>query len=151
MRSYGSLTNPHLMGHYIEIHEPTLRELFRFLMNFVEVDERWYREMNQDVDDAIRAGDLPSAKAHYIIAGYFEDRLPRFIQVDEDWYLQTYPDVAEAISGGNIASAQEHFIMAGFREGRSPHAGWSLINLRYSEELFVDFTEQTNVDFTETE
>jgi hypothetical protein len=102
-------------------------ELLKCLLARVEVDEAWYRANNQDVDEAIRAGQLESSRHHYIVAGYFENRLPRPISVDEPWYLAEYPDVAAAIEAGAFASASEHFARDGFREGRLPSRDWSLL------------------------
>jgi hypothetical protein len=92
----------------------------------VIVDEKWYRRTNEDVDAAIRSGEMKSAHEHYIRAGYFEDRLPRPVPVDEAWYLKEYPDVAQAMRDRVFRSVEEHFQQAGFREGRLPHPGWTL-------------------------
>ena len=128
LQSYSSLTGYHTDGHHVEVSENQLRALLTLLLNHVEVDEAWYRSTNEDVDQAIAAGHFKSAKEHYVIAGYFEDRMPRPISVDEAWYFETYPDVAQAIRAGAFASAQEHFAAAGFREGRVPRPDWSLLN-----------------------
>jgi hypothetical protein len=114
-------------GHYVELQEMKFLELLKCLLTRVEVDEAWYRANNLDVDQAIRAGQLESGRHHYIIAGYFENRLPRPISVDEPWYLEEYPDVAGAIEAGAFASASEHFTRDGFKEGRLPSHGWSLL------------------------
>ena len=114
-------------GHYVELQETKLFGLIRFLLESVEVDEAWYLKTNQDVEAAVQAGDLKSGRAHYIISGYFENRLPRPVVVDEAWYLAEYPDVADAIRNGTVASATAHFESSGFVEGRLPQPGWSLL------------------------
>ncbi len=114
-------------GHYVELQEAKLFALIRGLLESVEVDEAWYLKTNPDVAVAVEAGELNSARAHYIISGYFENRLPRPVVVDETWYLTEYPDVAEAIRGGMVASASAHFESSGFVEGRLPAPGWSLL------------------------
>jgi hypothetical protein len=114
-------------GHYVELLETKFMELLREILNYVEVDEDWYLATNHDVKDAVRAGDLKSAREHYMFAGFFENRMPRPVTVDEEWYLREYQDVAEAIRAGAFASARQHFERDGFREGRLPRAGWSLL------------------------
>jgi hypothetical protein len=126
--SYSALTGYHTTGHHVEVSESQFRDILQLLLQYVIVDEAWYRSSNEDVDQAIAAGEMKSAKEHYTSAGYFEDRMPRPLIVDEDWYLQAYTDVAEAVRNGVFASAQEHFISAGFREGRVPRANWSLLS-----------------------
>jgi hypothetical protein len=129
MRAYSYLMNASDgdTGHYVELQEMKFLELLKCLLSRVEVDEAWYRASNQDVDQAIRAGQLESGRHHYIIAGYFENRFPRPIVVDEPWYLAEYPDVAGAIETGAFASASEHFARDGFKEGRLPSRDWSLL------------------------
>jgi len=111
---------------YVEVREDVLRRMLESLLRDVAVDESWYRSVNEDVDAAIRSGEMTSAHEHYVRAGYFEDRLPRPIPVDDAWYLREYPDVAEAIRTGHFTSAEQHFGVAGFREGRLPHSNWTL-------------------------
>ncbi|MCW8306171.1 hypothetical protein AruPA_03910 [Acidiphilium sp. PA] len=110
----------------IEVVERRLRQLLTPILETVDVNEEYYRKMNPDVDEKIKAGELKSAKAHYTLAGYYEDRLPRPIIVDETWYLTEYPDVAEAVARKYFISATQHFNLEGFREGRLPAAGWTL-------------------------
>ncbi len=114
-------------GHYVELQEAKLFRLIRVILDSVEVDEAWYLATYPDVAAAVKAGELKTAKAHYVVAGYFENRLPRPVTVDETWYLTEYPDVAEAVRGGAVASASAHFEMADFVEGRLPKPGWSLL------------------------
>ncbi len=114
-------------GHYVELLESKLHEVLQFLLVQVNVDERWYLSAYGDVADAVRAGELKSAKEHYIKAGFFENRLPRPVTVDEQWYIEEYPDVADAVRAGAFTSARQHFEANGFREGRLPHRGWSLL------------------------
>jgi hypothetical protein len=128
LQSYSSLTDSHTDGHHVEVSEKQLRLLLTVLLHHVEVDEDWYRSANDDVDRAIAAGKFKSAKEHYVVAGYYEDRMPRPIRVDENWYLDAYPDVAQAIRAGAWRSAQEHFTAVGFREGRLPRPNWSLLS-----------------------
>ena len=113
-------------GRYVEVKEDILRQMLAPFLDDVIVDEKWYRRTNEDVDVAIRSGEMKSAHEHYVRAGYFEDRLPRPVPVDEAWYLKEYPDVAQAMRDRVFRSVEEHFQQAGFREGRLPHPGWTL-------------------------
>ncbi|CAM6054503.1 unnamed protein product [Sphagnum tenellum] len=111
----------------IEIAEHHLHNIVRNAITLVVVDEEWYLSKYPDVADAINQGEAESAKDHYVMYGYFEDRLPRELIVDEEWYCSRYADVAEAIRTGKIASAQQHFETNGFKEGRLPHSDWGLL------------------------
>ncbi len=128
MQSYSYLmSNTGVAGHYVELSEARLKELLVQVLALVDVDEVWYLQTYADVAEAVRAGAMQSAGAHYRIAGYFENRLPYPVQVDEAWYLQTYPDVAAALRAGAFASGQQHFERNGYQEGRLPRADWSLL------------------------
>jgi hypothetical protein len=118
----------------IEIPEDRLRPLIQVVLSLVDVDEAWYLKTNPDVDHAVRTGLLSSARAHYIEAGFFEDRWPFPIEVDEFWYQNEYPDVKSAIARGNVESSQDHFNRYGFLEGRLPSLGWSLLSRRAADE-----------------
>ncbi len=112
----------------IEVPESRLRSVLGILLNLVSVDERWYIETNPDVANAIQAGEIASARAHYVIAGFYENRWPFPIIVDEPWYRTEYPDVQTAITRGGVESCQDHFNRYGFLEGRLPSKGWSLLS-----------------------
>ncbi len=90
------------------------------LLRAVEIDEKWYLEAYPDIAEAVKSGDVASAKAHFIENGYFEGRLPFPIEVDEAWYSKTYPDIGAAIKKGGIQSAASHFHEFGYLEGRLP-------------------------------
>ncbi len=132
MRPYSYLMSASGAGdsHYVELPESKFLDLLQCALLQVEVDETWYLAAYRDVQDAVRAGLVPSARAHYIRAGYFENRFPRPIRVDEAWYLSEYQDVVEAIRAGIFSSAAQHFERDGFREGRLPEPGWSLLGAK---------------------
>lgn len=107
------------------------RELFRHLLAGAlkqkgYFDPQYYLAANDDVREAVERRQIESAEAHYFLAGYLENRLPRKILVDEAYYLATNPDVEAAVRRGLVASAQQHFETVGFSEGRSPHDGFRL-------------------------
>lgn len=95
-------------------------KMLKLLISSVEVDEEWYLRKYEDIAQAIRNGDVASARQHFIDDGYFEGRIPGPLVVDNDWYLSEYPDVAESVRRGDFASAQDHFSQDGYREGRLP-------------------------------
>ncbi len=111
----------------IEVPESRLRSVLGILLNLISVDEQWYIEKNPDVATAIQAGEIASAREHYVIAGFYENRWPFPIIVDELWYRTEYPDVQAAITRGGVESCQDHFNRYGFLEGRLPVEGWSLL------------------------
>jgi hypothetical protein len=94
--------------------------IVRMLISGLHFDEAWYLSTYEDIAAAIRAGEVASAKQHFIGDGYFEGRRPFPMTVDERWYLAEYPDVAEGIRKGVLSSAQEHFDKDGYQEGRRP-------------------------------
>jgi hypothetical protein len=111
----------HLLGDdRLDLTRDQLFSLIRKLLVFVPVDEAWYRDTYKDIDEAIQAGIVGSAKEHFVSNGYFEGRLPSKVHVDDAFYTSQYPDVAESIADGLVASAQEHFEAHGFAEGRLP-------------------------------
>ena len=97
-----------------------LLSALRLLLVSIDVNKDWYLERNPDVAQAIAAGEVESAKQHFVEHGYFEGRLPFPITVDERWYLSQNPDVAENIRNGVEESAQRHFELHGYGEGRLP-------------------------------
>lgn len=99
-----------------------LLEVIKLYLRSAVVDEAWYRETYPDVADTIDAGELLSAKHHFVEDGYFEGRMPHPVEVDEKYYLEKYPDIADGIDGGLIDSAANHFRDYGYSEGRLPAA-----------------------------
>jgi hypothetical protein len=93
--------------------------MISLLLRGVEVDEEWYFEQYPHLAEALKAGEIKSARNHFIHSGYFEGRLPRAPEIDEDWYVAQYPDVAEGIARGEIESARQHYLEHGYAEGRS--------------------------------
>ncbi|HEV2303092.1 MAG TPA: hypothetical protein VGR91_16110 [Stellaceae bacterium] len=105
-------------GSVVVMSYEKLCALIRVFLDFVEVDEEWYKATYPDAARVIASGIFPSAKEHFIEHGYFEARLPHDVEVDEAWYYHAYPDVAATFERGG-PSAKEHFIEHGYREGRN--------------------------------
>src|SRR3954454_17766884 len=51
-------------------------KMIRLLISAIDVDEVWYLDTYPDVAQAVRQGQISSAKEHFINNGYFEGRLP---------------------------------------------------------------------------
>lgn len=115
-------------GCVIEVVETRLRRLVIYTLNGVAFDADWYLASYPDVRVAFEAGQIASARDHYLSCGYFEGRWPRPINVDAEWYIRAYPDVAAAIRDRRVQTAQEHFARDGFNEGRTPFPGWTLLS-----------------------
>ena len=113
-------------NHKIAVCFQALKKLLLPLISKIVVDEDYYLRTYEDIHNAIKSGQILSAKEHYVNYGYFENRLPRFVQVDEHWYLARYQDVRDAINGGKWGSGQAHFTTAGYAEGRYPSPDWEL-------------------------
>jgi hypothetical protein len=96
-----------------------LLEIFSLLLRGVAVDEEWYLAQYPHLAEAAKAGEVKSARNHFIHSGYFEGRLPCEPQIDEAWYLAEYPDVAEGLKRGEIESVRQHFLEHGYQEGRA--------------------------------
>jgi hypothetical protein len=95
-------------------------EFLQLLLRAVSVDEQWYMDTYPDIRQAFDAGEIASAKEHFVTSGYFEGRIPFKMLVEEDWYLRTYPDIGQAIASGAVNSAEDHFRKSGYEEGRLP-------------------------------
>jgi hypothetical protein len=111
--------------------------LLRFMLQLLAAggafNEAGYLRDNPDVAEAVEAGQIRTARLHYVGFGYFEQRRGATPQVDEAWYRSTYADVDEAIKEGQIQSASEHFFQTGAAEGRSPNARTEVHALLWKE------------------
>jgi hypothetical protein len=105
----------------IQLSREQFLNLIRKLLRSVPFDEAWYLKAYPDIDVALKAGEIRSAREHFIDNGYFEGRQPQGVTVDEKFYLAKYPDVAEAIEFKEVNSAQDHFDRHGHAEGRVPY------------------------------
>lgn len=96
-----------------------LKLILHLIAAALPFDDDFYREQYPDVDEAVKSGEVPSARTHFIQEGYLEGRLAVKPEVDERFYVDTYPDVAVAIQNQQIVSAYEHYIRYGHNEGRA--------------------------------
>lgn len=81
----------------------------------IEFDESWYLQQNQDVEDAVTSGKLPSGSFHYFSSGWLEGRDP-CAGFDTSFYLAIYPDVA-----ADGINPLIHYITSGESQGRIPY------------------------------
>ncbi len=106
-------------AHYFtECHQAQVAKVF--------FDPEFYVLRYPDIGEALLAGTIASAHAHYLTRGYYENRMPYEISVDEEWYLDAYADVKQAVLKQAFDSGQEHFDTIGYREGRLPYPRFKL-------------------------
>ena len=119
LKSYLTISN--VKGELMVVckYEDLVRMMRRMIQG-VEVDEEWYRQRYDDINQAIAEGSVPSAKLHFVNDGYFEGRLPFEIKVDERFYLDQNKGVADFVRDGLLTSGQQHFDENGYAEGRLP-------------------------------
>ena len=88
-------------------------------------DEKAYVEYYEDIQQALREGQLESGWWHYDNHGRDEGRKAFFLEsyFDADFYLRAYPIVAAEIEAGRVKSAQEHYLRLGHARGFLPHYG----------------------------
>ena len=106
----------------IEIPTALFKHLLQIALVHGDFNVAGYLAENQDVQEAVKKGQVSDPKIHYVGFGFFEGRRGATPQVDEAWYRQTYTDVANAIRKGEIVSASDHFNMIGAEEFRAPAA-----------------------------
>jgi len=102
--------------------------LFKFLLKIAldnnEFNLSGYLAANRDIQDAVKCGQVPDPKVHYVNFGFFEGRRGATPAVDESWYRRAYPDIGQALRKGEIASGSEHFDAIGAEEFRAPSASY---------------------------
>jgi hypothetical protein len=100
--------------------------LFKFLLQLAVVNGEFnsigYLAANRDIQDAVKRGQVPDPKLHYVSFGFFEGRRGATPAVDESWYRRTYTDIAVAVRNRDIGSGAEHFDTIGAEEFRAPAA-----------------------------
>jgi hypothetical protein len=131
VNSFATLINskiviPSSRSQYLAVDRYFLQFCLRGMIERITLDEAWYLRTYPDVAAAIRTKDVASAREHYLLYGYFENRLPYPIKIDERWYIEQYPDIAEAVKREQYRSAQAHFEEVGFSEGRLPYPNFAL-------------------------
>lgn len=106
-----------------------LTDLMAPMLRRIRFDAEFYRKNYPDLAEAEERGLIFDLHQHYVMFGFFENRMPCLVEVDGAFYAREYPDVAIAILENRVASAQVHFETSGFVEGRLPRRGWSFAHL----------------------
>jgi hypothetical protein len=96
-------------------------DIIRRIIVAVPVDAAWYSGLYPEVAVAVSNGRFRSAREHFVLSGYFENRLPYDMRLNEDWYVNAYSDLQAAKRLNPSFRATNHFIHAGYKEGRRPH------------------------------
>lgn len=102
-----------------------LKYLLKIAVEKAAFNERGYLTSNPDIAQALRLGQIESARDHYVDHGYFECRRGATPDVDEGWYKKLNPDVAAAIRARSVTSALEHYQAAGVEEFRAPNEAYA--------------------------
>jgi len=67
------------------------------------------------------AGNTEGARAHYLLRGIREHRLP--FRLAPDWYAARYPMAAFEVGQGDYANFAHHFIAVGRERGYRAYPG----------------------------
>ena len=98
-----------------------LSKLLFDLFSAYGFDEGDYRSRYDDVNKAIKDGEVKSGLHHFCNSGFFEGRIANMFAFDEGYYLRRNPDVWKAVQKGDLKSGYNHFVSTGLNEGRAPN------------------------------
>jgi hypothetical protein len=93
-------------------YDPTNDEI---LANF---DAGFYLAANPDVARLLGAGNVEGARAHYLLLGVKEQRLP--LPLAPTWYAARYPMAACEVAQGDYTNFAHHYIAVGRDRGYRP-------------------------------
>ena len=121
-----------LEGHWRYVHPETVAELRTRVARkstqsldkdkYVSMfDEKYYVQTYPDIARALQSGGLPSARHHYIQAGFRERRFGFLF--DARWYSVEYPLAAFEVGQGDYADLRQHYVEIGAVRGYKPHPG----------------------------
>jgi hypothetical protein len=82
-------------------------------------DNDFYLNKNADVAERARTFGPAFGRAHYILWGFQEGRLP--LRFDPEWYASEYPMAAFEVAQGDSANLPDHYIAIGKARGYRPH------------------------------
>ena len=88
-------------------------------------DEKAYVEYYEDIQKALREGQIQSGWWHYDNHGREEGRKAFFLDsyFDADFYLRAYPIVASELRAGKAETPHQHYLRIGHTRGFLPHYG----------------------------
>ena len=99
-----------------------LREAPRFDPSNDEIldnfDAEFYLATNPDVAQVLGAGNVEGARAHYLLFGIQEQRLP--FRLSPAWYAARYPMAAFEVAQGDYSNFAHHYIAVGRARGYQP-------------------------------
>lgn len=81
-------------------------------------DAEFYLATNPDVAQMLGAGNVEGARAHYLLLGVREQRLP--LRLSPAWYAARYPIAAFEVAQGDYSSLAHHYIAVGKARGYRP-------------------------------
>ena len=84
-------------------------------------DPEFYLSSNPDLLQLLGAGNTEGARAHYLLRGIREHRLP--FRLAPDWYAARYPMAAFEVGQGDYANFAHHFIAVGRERGYRAYPG----------------------------
>jgi hypothetical protein len=99
-----------------------LREAPRFDPSNDEIlaafDAEFYLAMNPDLAQLLGAGNTEGARAHYLLLGISQQRLP--FRLAQAWYAARYPMAAIEVAQGDYTNFAHHYIAVGRERGYRP-------------------------------
>jgi hypothetical protein len=105
-----------------EVLQRRLREAPRFDPSNEEIrdalDPVFYLQFYRDVADLVGADNAEGAKAHYLLLGMKEQRLP--FRLAPGWYAARYPMAALEVAQGDYRNFAHHYIAVGRARGYRP-------------------------------
>lgn len=81
-------------------------------------DPAYYLSANADIARLIGADNVEGARAHYLLLGIKEYRLP--FRLSPSWYAARYPMAAYEVAQGDYANFAHHYIAVGRQRGYKP-------------------------------
>lgn len=107
------------------------KNIFLHLLNFQHFDESFYLETYPDLKNV-----KTSLKAHYLVSGYFENRLPFSPKLDKFFYQSNYQDL-KTLDEKDLST---HFNIYGYLEGRLPNV--MAFDFDFYKESYLSYIDQ---------
>jgi len=82
-------------------------------------DPAFYLSSNPDLLQLLGAGNVEGARAHYLLLGIRQGRMP--FPLDPAWYAARYPMAAFEVGQGDYANFAHHYIAVGRERGYRPY------------------------------
>jgi hypothetical protein len=82
-------------------------------------DPEFYLSSNPDLLELLGAGNTEGARAHYLLLGIRQQRMP--FRLSPAWYATRYPMAAFEVGQGDYANFAHHYIAVGRERGYRPY------------------------------